>query len=556
MIAPSSNNELNPYYYRDNFLRLCDTVEAQYEDVLGEEEQALLQRFRALAFDAQCLYVRMVSRVGPWFRVSRLAYPELGDLGPAMAALDEGGLLFLGEQLTTDELGRLYTRAELQQVFTPHLGEPRFRDKAALLAAVDDLPLDDSTITAMLCDLDGDDIVAPWGGDQVLLLQLLFFGNRRQSLTEFVLSDLGVANYFPYKLDRQQRLFANREALDEYLVCATLSDCWYELRDTGDAQGMQELALELLSRQVDFESTKSRWHRLCNGLARDLERQGELLTAHALYAASESHPARERRARILERDQQWREAAALCEEMLLAPWCERESEAARRILQRARRKLGGKPAPRARDHFSELPMSVAREDGPVELLVAHALSGDWQSVHYVENRLFKTLFGLAFWEQIFAPLPGVFHHAYQTRPSDMFEPAFRQRRSELLDSRMEELRRCDLRRELSAAYSRYQGYLCTWVDWRYIDLALVQHTLAVVPPEHLLAIWQRMLFDPLENRSGFPDLIALGTRQGEYSLIEVKGPGDALQDGQKRWLRFFRQQGIPASVAWVSWSGD
>ena len=109
---------------------------------------------------------------------------------------------------------------------------------------------------------------------------------------------------------------------------------------------------------------------------------------------------------------------------------------------------------------------------------------------------------------------------------------------------------------MSAAYSRYQGYLCTWVDWRYIDLALVQDTLVVVPPEHLLAIWQRMLFDPLENRSGFPDLIALGKLQGQYSLIEVKGPGDALQDGQKRWLRFFQQQGIPASVAWVSWSGD
>lgn len=555
-MAPSPNNELSPYYYRDNFLRLCDTVEAQYEDVLGEEEQLLLRRFRNLAFDAQCLYVRLVSRVGPWFRVSRLEYPELGDLGSALAALDEAGLLFFGEELAIDELGQLYTRAELQQVFTSHLPEQRFGDKTALLAAVDGLPLDDSTITAMLCDLDGDDIVAPWGGDQVLLLQLLFFGNRRQSLTEFVLSDLGVANYFPYNLDRQQRLFVNREALDEYLACAMLSDCWYELRDTGDAQGMQELALELLSRQVNFESTKSRWHRLCNGLARDLEREGEFATAHALYAASESHPARERRARILERDLQWGEAAALCEEILLAPWCERESEAARRILHRARRKLGGKPAPRARDHFSELHMSVAQEDGSVELLVARALSGDWRSVHYVENSLFKTLFGLAFWEQIFAPLPGVFHHAYQTRPSDMFEPTFRQRRCGLLDRRMEELRCCDLRRELSAAYRRYQGYLCSWVDWRYIDLALVQDTLAVVPPEHLLAIWQRMLFDPLENRSGFPDLIALGTQQGEYSLIEVKGPGDALQDGQKRWLRFFQQQGIPSSVAWVSWSGD
>jgi hypothetical protein len=62
-----------------------------------------------------------------------------------------------------------------------------------------------------------------------------------------------------------------------------------------------------------------------------------------------------------------------------------------------------------------------------------------------------------------------------------------------------------------------------------------------------------MLFDPGENRRGFPDLIALGERAGDYCLIEVKGPGDALQDSQKRWLRYFDRQGIPAQVARVEW---
>jgi hypothetical protein len=62
-----------------------------------------------------------------------------------------------------------------------------------------------------------------------------------------------------------------------------------------------------------------------------------------------------------------------------------------------------------------------------------------------------------------------------------------------------------------------------------------------------------MLFDPGENRRGFPDLIALGESPGDYCLVEVKGPGDALQYSQKRWLRFFREQEIPAQVAWVVW---
>jgi hypothetical protein len=39
-------------------------------------------------------------------------------------------------------------------------------------------------------------------------------------------------------------------------------------------------------------------------------------------------------------------------------------------------------------------------------------------------------------------------------------------------------------------------------------------------------------------------------------MIEVKGPGDALQDSQKRWLRFFARESIPAQVAWITWSDD
>ena len=51
-------------------------------------------------------------------------------------------------------------------------------------------------------------------------------------------------------------------------------------------------------------------------------------------------------------------------------------------------------------------------------------------------------------------------------------------------------------------------------------------------------------------------LLALGDAPGQYCLIEVKSPGDTLQDNQKRWLRYFADQGIPARVARVDWADD
>jgi hypothetical protein len=38
-------------------------------------------------------------------------------------------------------------------------------------------------------------------------------------------------------------------------------------------------------------------------------------------------------------------------------------------------------------------------------------------------------------------------------------------------------------------------------------------------------------------------------------MIEVKGPGDRLQDHQTRWLEFCVSQGIPVSVCYVRWTG-
>ena len=545
--------ELSPYYYRDNFLCLCDTVEAQYADLLKPAEQALLDEFRALDFHAQCLYLRLVSRVGPWFRESRLDYPELGQAGPLLDILLDQGWVMSAEGLAVEELGRLYTRSELLRALAGDLPGLRPAGKPALLDAISGLGLGEVALLQRVAAAEDGRIVAPLALDWVELLQLLFFGNRRQSLVEFVLSDLGIARYYPYPLDREHRLFPTREALDEYLACAALGDLWFELREAGDDEALVRLAGEIAVRQVAWPSSERRWYRLCNGVARELERRGEEALALAVYGGSRLHPARERRARILERCGDWAGAEALCESIAEAPWCEEEREAAARILPRVRRKLHGTPATRRRDRFAEIELQLPREPGPVEVQVAGHLGREWRDVHYVENQLMNALFGLAFWEEIFAPVPGAFNNPFQSVPTDMYAREFRLRRQERLAARLEVLRDADLRGELLHAHQRYRDFQCRWVNWRRVDAALVDAATAVMPAADLVAIWDRMLFDPGENRRGFPDLLALGDIPGRYCLIEVKAPGDALQESQKRWLRFFGKHGIPASVARVVW---
>lgn len=60
--------------------------------------------------------------------------------------------------------------------------------------------------------------------------------------------------------------------------------------------------------------------------------------------------------------------------------------------------------------------------------------------------------------------------------------------------------------------------------------------------------------DLRENRAGLPDLIQFWPLEQRYRMIEVKGPGDRLQDNQRRWLDYCRSVDIPVTVCHVRWA--
>jgi hypothetical protein len=548
--------QLHEHYYLHNFLSLCASVEKQYDDFLSDQECDFLRCFYALDRAAQCLYVRLISRVGPWFRLHKLNYPEIGELAKPMQRLVKEGLVVEASGLCVDELGRLFTRQELHRAYGTLLSGPRSTSKAGLIESIEQLPMDEMQHLKQVTETVGDELRAPVCVDRVELLQLLFFGNRHQGLTDFVLSDLGLARHYPYPLNPQHRLFSCRQALEEYLACCELQDVFYQCLEVDDEEGMDGVAMLMLESETCFAVNQHRWQRAWNTVARELERRGKLELAVQLYQRSDRHPARERRARILEGLENWRGVVALCEDILAAPWCEAEQEAATKILARAKRKLGAGPKRRAPDKFQEITIVLTRSGERVERDAQLHFQGQWHTAHYVENSLMNTLFGLAFWEQIFADVPGAFYNAYQGVPKDMYESGFAARRAQGITRRLDELRSADLHDVLMDAYKRYEGYQCHWTDWRTVDENLLSTALTIIPARDLFAIWERLLFDPAENRSGFPDLIAFGEQAGEYSMIEVKGPGDALQNNQKRWLRYFTEHAIPTAVAWVEWKKE
>jgi len=77
--------------------------------------------------------------------------------------------------------------------------------------------------------------------------------------------------------------------------------------------------------------------------------------------------------------------------------------------------------------------------------------------------------------------------------------------------------------------------------------------LKCIPAVHLKKYFERILRDIPANRSGLPDLIQFWPQDKRYRLLEVKGPGDRLQDNQMRWINYCIEHQMPVAVTYVQW---
>lgn len=541
--APTASVTLDdPFYYLLYFQEVLSWVASRHGDLLDDHELAFVSTFNELPRPARALLVRMVMRKGEHFRADKLNYPEIGDTATAAAPLIDNGWLDPAPALDLPTLFRLFTKAELRHLLRQPLAaagmstSTRKADWLEALSALEDTypaPADTPVyrLTLMpLCDR----------------FRLMFFGNLYQDWSEFVLSDLGTFQYEPVSFSQGVRPFQSRRDVDAYLHLNTCRDRF----QAGDA--LEEVEAALPPAPVS-PWARERWDRLCFKLAREWERAGELERAGALYQDCRHPGARGRQLRVLERREHYDAALTLARDAEQAPESEAERQQLRRLLPRLHRKLGlPRPTPAApvRPEVLHLSLPLAAS---VEQAAALALATPEAPVYYVENSLLPGLFGLLFWDAIFAPVPGAFFHPFQSGPADLHHPEFRRRRRAAFDAGFQALANGEHRARILTRYREKSGRLSPFVHWGRLSEALLEQALDCLPADHLALCFERLLADIAANRAGLPDLIQFWPAQRRYRMVEVKGPGDRLQDNQRRWLDFFIARDLPVAVCQVAW---
>jgi tetratricopeptide (TPR) repeat protein len=546
----------DPLYYLKNFQFVLNWISERYGDLLCVDEHRFIGEFADLPPSSQALFVRMVMRKGEFFRVNKLSYAEIGDTRTALTPLIDLGWIELDPILELDQLFDLLQKSDIVEAFAltgaaKQLRKTEQRDHLRTIC-------DEAKPYTVWHPRSDDAVVHVRHQSLCDRLRLIFFGNCRQTWSEFVLADLGIYVYESVPLSPESRGFQVRSDVDDYLALQRCRDQF----ENGEA--IDQVLNDLAKMDIKNKWIGRRRDKLLYQLGEQAEKQKDWQQALAIYAMSSYPGARVRSIRVLEKMGHTTQALERLEEAQSAPESEAELQHIQRIAPRLYRKLGkyhsgGMVAKKVELIKLRLPHPYASHQTLpdtsfyVEGVVREHLMQEDAPVYYVENTLMNALFGLLCWPAIFKPTPGAFFHPFHHGPTDLTSADFYQRRREDFDACLARLETDEYLDVIRQTYSAKQGIQSPFVAWGALDEELLNLALTCIPATHLRLWCQRILADIRANKNGFPDLIQFWPQDKRYQMIEVKGPGDRLQDNQKRLIDFCSTHQLPIVVCYLEW---
>lgn len=541
-----SFRELPQFYYHTHFVEMLSFVEQHYAHALRAEDRAFLEVFRALPHAAQCLYVRLVNRKGSVLGVGKLDYPELGAAEPLIETLIRARLAARPDVDDFEGVLPALSCADLRAVLdrvSP--GLRRSLRKAELTAHA----RESVGATRFLPALDRARWVVQRRTDVVGYLLFLFFGTVQQGTLRFTMRDLGIVRTQAHDATYEPR-FASREDATETWFFASRKA---RLRALG-APAIDTLVREL-GRWPEPVSATGAMHAdaLAERLGRALEQASRTDDALAVYRRGATAHCLERQVRLLLQAGHKDAARDVLESCLDTPRSDEEWLFAQDLYAR---QFGGKRTSTLTDVLREadcIRLDQAVSDSPERAVV------DWYTrrgheAWRAENTLWRTLFGLVFWDLLFGEAADARHSPFDALPAGVDDGGFYAQQQSAVEHTLATCATAPgLQRQVVAAATRYHGEANAIFRWHAPTLDGVFALARLGAPEAIVQILRELARD-FRNAHGFPDLLVVD--DGGLRFVEVKTSGDQLRRNQLLRIEQLRAAGLRADVLRVEWFVD
>ena len=526
---------------------MLDFVDTHYAHVLLEQHIRFVRDFRALPRNAQCLYVRLVNRKGRIFARNKIRYPELGDLQPLLDVLVAGGWVGQPQDSDFEDLLGFLTRSELYRILLPRFtGMGRNLKKAELVefASEHAQPPDFTTSS------ESGRVLVQQRSDEVRYLLFLYFGRIRDSLSQFTMRDLGLVRTQDFKETYEARFTDREEALEHYFFASRLRDL--QRASATDTTRMSQAVQQWPD--TNYAASSKLRDELALKLGRKMEKIGDHAVALSIYGAGESSECNERLVRLLFKSGERDEARAHLERCLDEPRSDEEWLVARDLYERKFQKKRTSTLTDMIVAADVVNIDESKSGSPERAVIEHFQSTG-QQAYRTENLLWRTLFGLLFWNELFVGDESSLHSPFEFMPSSLINESFYPSLQERIEARLELLRdRAAVKRYLLKISTECYGTPNGVFRWRRELSEAVFALLDRADADSVAMILRQMCRNYEESRYGYPDLMVVDEEGVRF--VEVKTQGDQLRRNQLVRLQQLRGAGFRADVLRVRWVLD
>ncbi|KAJ4814866.1 zinc ion binding/nucleic acid binding/hydrolase [Rhynchospora pubera] len=556
--------------YQQNFNLLIEDVMRNHSHLFTDKEILFIGSFKFLSDAAQRLFIRLYTRKGPWFRRSKISYPEITDPPTAAEELKEAGYLYLlqpsnnmkVQECDMENILELLTVAELRETLKTELLKERINCTCrkelvkCLLSAYESGNC--RNLQKRITERMGTCVrIAHFADELLWRVQRLFFLNGEQDLSAFLLVDIGVTKYPNYVCDASHKIFSDRCHLLEYEEAIQVAQVMDESLDKNNMK-MVERCIEISENYIcsapteetslisacvfkpRFFSCFTAWWVYTKVLTLGVsvyERERRYEDAIRILKSLLERTRDSRRGywtlRLsinLEHMGYFNESLLVAEEGIGDPWVRAGSKMA---LQRRVLRLGKPPrrwklpsfAESVRQNIPEVNIVGRPVNGGVgeknlfygyngELCGVEELAlqyfaeegGGWHGVHS-ESGIWMTIFGLLMWDVIFSDVPNAFCSKFQTGPLDLDTDDFYESRKDLIESQLNKIQGGMAEEILITCWELHYGELCRGVNWERHSLSDLRAAVFCMKARSLASICHHLALDYRSWSSGMPDLL-------------------------------------------------
>lgn len=539
--------ELPTKYYLTHFHEFIGFITGSCEHLLDKEDAQFIDQFKQLPEDAQCIFVRGQNRKSPIIKTASLHYEEISHFSEHFDLLLAQGFYQTLSEQHVHQVIEILTKPELIDILE-HANIPfkRSDNKGVLLDLVN--------ASCKPEDFDGllgaNKMVQRSYESQMRYFLYLFFGDLSSGLNKFSMRDMGIMRTKKGVSNDAARFDFIEEAKSAFFY-ANHSRNMHQLTD---AQ-LGELAETFVDLPApDGTLANVNYDRFAFKLGKSILSSNAPL-ALTILAQSNEPLAQEKviRERYKLGEKDW--VKAQLEKIIDAPDSEALLAFAEDFLER---KFNQKRTSMLTDMLRENGEPLMIDEmymNSVEYGVKLHYQKQGKQAFKTENRLWRALFGLVFWNELFETDNNALITEFDYKPQSIIQNCFYENYEQAIETRLYRMTSPQMAfkqvsKVLLEKYGTPNGIFLWHKSLLEVLAVFFDHVDITALNQHLRA----MAKDFKMFADGYPDLMVVDAQGMRFE--EIKGPGDALRKNQLLTIRQLRKTNFSVAITPVKWFLD